>query len=137
MPKRRGGRGRTRKAAWSCATNRTNLVPKIAALPSFFLRHWPHASVNFHTAQTTYENLAAWGRTRFQIVGGQLYYPDLKHNTFGCVLRRTPILAWAFLEMLERHPSQPDVDIPIVRAAHYHRTTEHMVHDTVVIPRVY
>ena len=106
----------------SCSANTsanavsTDLARRIALLPSFFLRHWPPRSVDFRTAQATYENLAPWGRTRFHIVDGQLYYPNLKHNTFGCVLRRTPILAWALLEMLERH-QVPDVDIPVVRGS--------------------
>jgi hypothetical protein len=62
--------------------------------------------------QQTYESLAGWGRTRFQVVDGKLYYPNLQHNTFGCVLRRTPILAWALLQTLDRH-AVADVDIPI------------------------
>ena len=100
-------------ASSSCKPNATAHGPKIAALPSYFLRHWPPRSVTFATAQQTYEQQAGWGRTRFQIVGGKLYYPNLKHNTFGCVLRRTPILAWALLETLQRHPSIPDVDISV------------------------
>lgn len=113
------GRGGPRAFAASatpspgCLANATALGPKIAALPSYFLRHWPPRSINFATAQQTYDQQAGWGRTRFQIVKGQLYYPNLKHNTFGCVLRRTPILAWALLEMLERHPNIPDVDISV------------------------
>ena len=113
------GRGGPRAFAASaspnpgCLANATALGPKIAALPSYFLRHWPPRSINFATAQQTYDQQAGWGRTRFQIVKGQLYYPNLKHNTFGCVLRRTPILAWALLEMLEGHPNIPDVDISI------------------------
>ncbi|KAL3906493.1 MAG: hypothetical protein SGPRY_010529 [Prymnesium sp.] len=87
--------------------------PQIAALPEYFLRHWPLKSVSFKQTQHTYNSLAGWGRTRFQILGGQLFYPNLKHNTFGCVLRRTPILAWALLELLELHPDLPDVDIPV------------------------
>ena len=117
--KGRGGRGGPRAFATSatptagCLANATDVGPKIAALPAYFLRHWPPRSVSFATAQQTYEQQAGWGRTRFQIVKGQLYYPDLKHNTFGCVLRRTPILAWALLEMLQRHPGVPDVDISV------------------------
>ena len=107
-----GGRGRGARGGL-CIPNGTDLEPRIAALPAFFLRHWQPGSVSFKDAQSTYESLAPWGRTRFHISGGQLYYPDLKHNTFGCVLRRTPILAWALLEMLARHPKQPDVDIPV------------------------
>ena len=111
----RGGHGGLGRGARGglCIPNRTDLGPRIAALPAFFLRHWQPGSVSFKDAQSTYESLAPWGRTRFHISGGQLYYPDLKHNTFGCVLRRTPILAWALLEMLARHPKQPDVDIPV------------------------
>ena len=112
---RGGGRGRRTPAATYtvCSQNETSLSERVSALPSYFLRHWPPRSVTFAKAQATYEGLAGWGRTRFQIVGGKLYYPDLKHNTFGCVLRRTPILAWALLELLDRHPDLPDVDIPV------------------------
>ncbi|KAL1522139.1 hypothetical protein AB1Y20_021779 [Prymnesium parvum] len=107
--KRRGWR---REA---CLLNATadDLPTEIRALPAYFLRHWPPKSVTFAEAQRTYESLAGWGRTRFQIVSGRLYYPNLKHNTFGCVLRRTPILAWALLELLERHPLLPDVDLAV------------------------
>ena len=84
------GRGRIMPASSACVSNSTDLSRRVEALPSYFLRHWPPRSIDFKTAQSTYENLAAWGRTRFQIVDGQLYYPDLKHNTFGCVVRRRP-----------------------------------------------
>ena len=111
--KRGGGRGRGASSG-PCLGNVTAALPKqIEQLPSFFLRHWLPGSVTFEAAQKTYEGLAGWGRTRFQIVGGKLYYPNLKHNTFGCVLRRTPILAWMLLETLGRHADLPDVDIPI------------------------
>ena len=113
------GRGRGRRSTapgpeseFGCVENRS-LDGATAALPAYFLRHWPPQSVSFEAAQRTYENLASWGRTRFQIVGGKLYYPNLKHNTFGCVLRRTPILAWALLETLDRYPTLPDVDVPV------------------------
>lgn len=97
----------------TCGVNGTQVHQQILGLPGYFLRHWAPRSVSFAQAQRTYAGLAGWGRTRFQVVGGKLYYPDLKHNTFGCVLRRTPILAWALLEMLERHPQTPDVDLPV------------------------
>ena len=99
----------------TCAhnTSESDLGARIRALPSYFLRHWAPKSVTFQQTQQTYNQLAGWGRTRFQIVDGKLYYPNLKHNTFGCVLRRTPILAWALLELLEQHPDLPDVDIPV------------------------
>ena len=98
-----------------CAQNSStgDLGAQIRALPGYFLRHWAPKSVTFQQTQQTYNQLAGWGRTRFQIVGGKLFYPNLKHNTFGCVLRRTPILAWALLELLELHPDLPDVDIPV------------------------
>lgn len=98
-----------------CAHNTSSeaFYAQINALPGYFLRHWPLKSVTFLQAQQTYRDLAGWGRTRFQIMGGQLYYPNLKHNTFGCVLRRTPILAWALLELLELYPDLPDVDIAV------------------------
>ena len=118
MPKGKGkGRGIKRAAAvaaTACIANHTALDARISSLPQYFLRHWPPRSVSFEASQRTYqESLVGWGRTRFQIVGGQLYYPNLKYYTFGCVLRRTPILAWALLETLKRHPSLPDVDIPV------------------------
>lgn len=97
----------------TCGINGTQVHQQILGLPGYFLRHWAPRSVSFAQVQRTYAGLAGWGRTRFQVVGGKLYYPDLKHNTFGCVLRRTPILAWALLEMLERHPQTPDVDLPV------------------------
>jgi hypothetical protein len=97
----------------TCGVNESHVKEQIEGLPGYFMRHWQPRSVSFAQAQRTYAGLAGWGRTRFQIVGGKLYYPNLKHNTFGCVLRRTPILAWALLEMLERHPDTPDVDLPV------------------------
>ena len=100
-------------AQGTCGINGTQVHQQILGLPGYFLRHWAPRSVSFAQAQRTYNGLAGWGRTRFQVVGGKLYYPDLKHNTFGCVLRRTPILAWALLEMLERYPHTPDVDLPV------------------------
>ena len=95
-----------------CGLNLTATSVQVSALPSYFLRHWPLRSVSMRHMQETYDSLAGWGRTRFQIVGMKLYFPDLEHNTFGCVLRRTPILAWALLETLERHVVG-DVDIPV------------------------
>ena len=95
----------------SCGFNRTMAAERLAALPAHFLRHWADRSIGLGQMQLSYNSLAGWGRTRFQVVDGKLYYPDLKHNTFGCVLRRTPILAWALLEMLDRH-ALADVDIP-------------------------
>lgn len=96
----------------SCVLNETLALERVGALPAYFLRHWPRGSVGMRHMQQTYESLAGWGRTRFQVVGRKLYFPDLAHNTFGCVLRRTPILAWALLETLDRH-AVADVDIPV------------------------
>ena len=114
-PRRKGGSGVRKQldAQGTCGINGTQVHQQILGLPGYFLRHWAPRSVSFAQAQRTYNGLAGWGRTRFQVVGGKLYYPDLKHNTFGCVLRRTPILAWALLEMLERYPHTPDVDLPV------------------------
>mmetsp|Transcript_23490 Transcript_23490/g.75232 ORF Transcript_23490/g.75232 Transcript_23490/m.75232 type:complete len:153 (-) Transcript_23490:6-464(-) len=119
MPAKRRGRWKKRlrrsepTAATGCEPlNRSRTRDSISELPGHFLRHWPHRSVSARHMQETYDSLVSWGRTRFQVVGGALYYPDLKHNTFGCVLRRSPILAWALLETLERHPVA-DVDIPV------------------------
>ena len=103
----KGGPGRR-----SCVHNASVAVDDLDRLPAYFLRHWREKSISFEKAQETYQNLAAWGRTRFVIRDNKLFYPDLKHNTFGCVLRRTPIMAWALLEMLEHH-TVPDVDIPV------------------------
>ena len=104
---------RARVDADTCSLNASLLRRKISSLADFHLRHWKPRSVSLREMQSTYGGLAGWGRTRFQIVDGALHYPDLKHNTFGCVLRRTPILAWALLELLERHPKLPDVDVPV------------------------
>ena len=41
--------------------------------------------------------------------GGRLLFAPTPPS--GCVLRRTPILAWALLSMLERHPDVPDVAV--------------------------
>ena len=43
-----------------------------------------------------------------EIVACCMYAPTPPN---GCVLRRTPILAWALLDTLERHPSLPDVSV--------------------------
>jgi len=112
MPKHRGGQGR-RDADQnaSCGFNRTMATERLAALPAHFLRHWADRSIGLGQMQHSYNSLKTRGRTRFQVVDGKLYYPDLKLKTFGCVLRRTPILAWALLEMLDRH-AVADVDIP-------------------------
>ena len=59
--------------------------------------------------RATYYGLKGWGRTFFVIRRGKLLYAAPKPT--GCVLRRTPILAWALLETLERHPDLPDVAI--------------------------
>ena len=111
--KGRGGVRQQLADTAACGLNATEVRRQIEGLPAYFMRHWAPRSVTFAMAQRTYNSLAGWGRTRFQVMDGKLYYPDLKHNTFGCVLRRTPILAWALLEMLERHPQLPDVDVPV------------------------
>lgn len=46
----------------------------------------------------------------FIVRRGRLVYSPAPPT--GCVLRRTPILAWALLELLERYPNLPDVAIP-------------------------
>ena len=115
MPKRRGrakSLDHQPTSSAPCELNTTRIDEVLRALPSYFLRHWPERSVGFRQMLQTYDSLAGWGRTRFQIVDGKLYYPNLKHNTFGCVLRRTPILAWALLQTLDRH-NISDVDIPV------------------------
>ena len=47
-----------------------------------------------------------YARARFQIVNGTLYKAPAR-----CVYRRDETIAWALLQMLERHPDQPDVDV--------------------------
>ena len=107
-------RARPRRPRPQCEPlNESATLDELARLPAYYMRHWQPRSVSLAESSRTYASLAGWGRTRFQIVGGQLYYPDLKHNTFGCVLRRTPIMAWALLQTLARHPDTPDVDIPL------------------------
>eukprot|EP00965_Chrysotila_dentata_P013323 440744-Pleurochrysis_carterae.AAC.2 len=83
-------------------------------LPALFLRHWPSRSVSFKRTNSAFNSLKRWGRARFTIVGGQLYFSkEPPHTTWGCVLRRTPMLAWALLEVLRIDPQLPDVDLPI------------------------
>ena len=102
--------------AGACPTTVTaNDTSAMRELPAYFMRHWPQPrSVSFETAQQTYGTLKRWGRTRFQIVKGKLYFSRrAADGAWGCVLRRTPILAWSLLELLERYPTLPDVDIPV------------------------
>ena len=47
----------------------------------------------------------------FAVHKGRLLYAPIKPT--GCVLRRTPIFAWALLDVLEKHRDLPDVVLPI------------------------
>lgn len=47
-----------------------------------------------------------YARARFQIVNGTLYKAPAR-----CVYRRDETMAWALLQMIERHPDQPDTDV--------------------------
>ena len=92
-----------------CSINATAVADALARLPSHWLRHFPPHSVSHVELRATYYGLKGWGRTFFVIRRGKLLYAAPKPT--GCVLRRTPILAWALLETLERHPDLPDVAI--------------------------
>ena len=86
--------------------------PGLDRLSTHWMRHHAPASINYQQQRSSYAGLKGWGRTRFVIHNGRLLYlPPPKLQT-GCVLRRTPILAWALLETLQRHPDLPDVSIP-------------------------
>ena len=89
--------------------NATAVSVGLARLPAHWLRQFAPQSVGVPQERTTYSGLKGWGRTRFIIRRGRLLYAPTPPN--GCVLRRTPILAWALLEALERHPTLPDVSV--------------------------
>lgn len=95
----------------TCATNATTIADALDRLPAHWLRHFAPGSVSYQQQRDTYFGLKGWGRTRFLIRRGKLLYGPAKGST-GCVLRRTPILAWMLLETLEHHPTLPDVSIP-------------------------
>jgi ribosomal protein L21 len=87
----------------------TARVVGLARLPALWLRHWQPHSIGVAQERAAYSGLKGWGRTRFLIRNRRLLYAPTPPN--GCVLRRTPILAWALLDTLERHPSLPDVSV--------------------------
>ncbi|KAL1520423.1 hypothetical protein AB1Y20_022007 [Prymnesium parvum] len=72
------------------------------------LRRWHGItnSVRIEDTEQAYYSLPRYARARYQIVGGQLYAARAR-----CVHRRDETTAWALLQMLERFPSQPDVDV--------------------------
>ena len=90
--------------------NETALGDALGHLPAHWLRHIKPRSIGPRELRQTYSSLKGWGRTLFVISRGRLLYLPTKPT--GCVLRRTPILAWALLETLERHDDIPDVVIP-------------------------
>ena len=75
--------------------NISSLETALDALPAHWLRHFARGSVSAQQQLQTYSGLKGWGRTRFTIRKGRLHYTP--HSPTGCVLRRTPILAWALL----------------------------------------
>jgi len=94
----------------ACPFNDTLFREGLQQLPQHWLRHFSPRSISLGQQQKTWRGLKGWGRTLFVIQRGRLLYAPLAPT--GCMLRRTPILAWALLETLERHPDLPDVSIP-------------------------
>ncbi len=93
----------------SCTFNYSAVSDGLARLPALWLRDFQPHSIGVPQERAAYSGLKGWGRTRFVIRRGRLLYAPTPPN--GCVLRRTPILAWALLDVLERHPSLPDTSI--------------------------
>lgn len=93
-----------------CELNATAFSVGLQRLPAHWLRHFPQRAIGHVQTLQTYRGLKGWGRTLFTIRRGRLLYTPTPPT--GCVLRRTPILAWALLELLERHPDLPDVAVP-------------------------
>ncbi|KAL1512223.1 hypothetical protein AB1Y20_005486 [Prymnesium parvum] len=90
--------------------NTTAFTLGLQRLPAHWLRHHPPRSVSHAQDAAAYRGLKPWGRTRFVVSRGQLVYAAAPSG--GCVLRRTPILAWALLQTLRRDPTLPDVSLP-------------------------
>ena len=63
-------------------------------------------SVSLESTNEAYLAIPPYARARFQIVGRRLYKSPSR-----CVYRRDETTAWAILQMLARHPDQPDVDV--------------------------
>jgi len=93
----------------TCSVNATAVDDGFARLPTHFLRHFAPHSMAFAQESAVYQGLKPWGRTRFVIHRGKLLFAPTLPS--GCVLRRTPILAWALLSTLKRHPDLPDVAV--------------------------
>ena len=72
------------------------------------LRRWEGLSgtVRLEDTDRVYNALPKYARMRYQIVGGELFASRAR-----CVHRRDETTAWALLNMLERYPKQPDVDV--------------------------
>ena len=98
-------------ASASCALNATDIAAGFDALPAHWLRHWPPRSVSHTSITNTYKGLKGWGRTLFSIKRGKVRFAPLPPS--GCVLRRTPIFAWALLELAERYPDLPAAVLPL------------------------
>ena len=101
-----------------CSINTSEVAAGLDALPSHWLRHFSPHSVSAASLVATYRGLKGWGRTLFAIHRdnrgrGRLLFAPQGLGPNGCVLRRTPIFAWALLELLERHPSLPAVALPL------------------------
>ena len=112
----------------SCALNATAVADGLDLLPAHWLRHFPRGSVSYLQQRHAYMGLKGWGRTRFVIRSGRLLYAPPTAQT-GCVLRRTPILAWALLELLEHDPAVPDVSISFNCDHHTHMHMHMHAHD--------
>ena len=92
-----------------CSINTSEVAAGLDALPSHWLRHFSPHSVSAASLVATYRGLKGWGRTLFAIHRdnrgrGRLLFAPQGLGPNGCVLRRTPILAWALLELLEPPP---------------------------------
>ena len=72
------------------------------------LRRWEGISTTLTLADTSgaWERLPKYARVRYQIVNGTLWAGPSR-----CVHRRDETTAWALLQMIQRYPMQPDVDI--------------------------
>ena len=82
-------------------------IPLVAPLLQD-LRRWDglQRSVSLDSTNEAHLAIPPYARARFQIVGGQLWKAPAR-----CVYRRDETTAWALLQMLARHPDQPDVDV--------------------------
>lgn len=63
-------------------------------------------ALSLQSTNEAYLAIPPYARARYQIVAGQLWKASSR-----CVYRRDETTAWAILQMLARHPDQPDVDV--------------------------